>query len=263
LKNPTHERKRWTYYGILTLIQKNNQPKNIVGAYIKKSTLYDWLKRLQKEDYVTKSFQGFYELTDKGTQYLEWYESEDSKNQIRLENMRYKFPILNGIDNLINGREWDKIQQMNNDVIIYHTKEQESHVRLIAGKNNPCLEITCKQFLGLNIYELMYEAKEWVMFLAEGFQKDYSIVFGLPTPSMQPEWAIPSEFAKILLNKTNSSQIRTPKGVINKSKDREYDIETRDIRLANKIFDLPFVVDDILFQLKQLRASSNTGLFCF
>jgi hypothetical protein len=31
--------------------------------------------------------------------------------------------------------------------------------------------------------------------------------------------------------------------------------------LANKIYNLPFVVDDILLQVKQLRAASNTGLF--
>ena len=76
-------------------------------------------------------------------------------------------------------------------------------------------------------------------------------------------WAIPSEFAKVLLNKTNSSQISTSNGVINKSKGRGYDIETRDIRLANKLFNLPYVVDEIALQVKSLRAASNTGLFCF
>jgi len=80
---------------------------------------------------------------------------------------------------------------------------------------------------------------------------------------MKPEWAIPSELAGVLLEKTNSSQISTAKGVINKSTGRGYDIETRDIRLANKLFNLPYVVDEIALQLKQLRAASNTGLFYF
>ena len=87
---------------------------------------------------------------------------------------------------------------------------------------------------------------------------------------LRHSWAISSEFAKVPLNKTNSSQIRTPKGVMNKSKGMGYDVETRDIMLENKIYNLPFVVDDIALQLdeitlqlKQLRAASNAGLFYF
>jgi len=36
---------------------------------------------------------------------------------------------------------------------------------------------------------------------------------------------------------------------------------TRDIRLANKLYDMPYVMDEIVLQLKHLRAASNTGLF--
>ena len=108
----------------------------------------------------------------------------------------------------------------------------------------------------------MYDARQWVDDIAENFENNYSLVLGKCKAVMQPEWAIPSEFAAVLLEKTNSSQISTPNGVMNKSKGRGYDIETRDIRLANKLYNLPFVVDEIALQVKHLRAS-NTGLFCF
>ena len=246
----------------MKIVEKYNQPHSMYHL-VTKSTLYGWLEKLQKMDLIKKSFQGFYELTYKGAQYIDTCEKENSKNLVRLENMRYSYPIIQGIDSLIKKRKWDKEQPMKNGVMIYHTKEEEMHVRLIAGKNNPCLEITCKQLLGENIYEMMYEAREWINYVAEQFIRDYSLILGICKPVMQPEWAIPSEFARVLLEKTNSSQISTPKGVINKSKGRGYDIETRDIRLANKLYNLPYVVDEIALHLKHLRAASNTGLFCF
>jgi DNA-binding PadR family transcriptional regulator len=246
----------------MKIVHRYNNPNEIMNKEeISKSTLYSWLNKLQKEKMITKSFQGHYVLTDKGTDYVDTYEKEDSKNQVRLENMRYVYPIIQGIHSLIKNRTWDKEQPMNNDVVIYHTKEDGLHVRAIVGKNNPCLEITCKQILGDDIYEIMYDARQWTEFVAEKFQKDYSVILGLGKPAMKPEWAIPSEFAKVLLEKMNSSQISTTHGVINKSKGRGYDIETRDIRLANKLFNLPYVVDEIALQLKSLRVASNTGLF--
>jgi DNA-binding PadR family transcriptional regulator len=245
----------------MKIIHHYNNPKEIMDKErISKSTLYSWLNRLRKEKMITKSFQGHYELTDKGTDYVATCEKEDTKNQVRLENMRYIYPIIQGLDSLIKNRTWDKEQPINN-VVIYHTKEDGLHVRVIAGKNNPCLEITCKQILGDDIYEMMYEARQWTELVAETFQKDYAVILGLGKPAMKPEWAIPSEHAGVLLEKTNSSQISTTHGVINKSKGRGYDIETRDIRLANKLYDMPYVMDEIVLQLKHLRAASNTGLF--
>lgn len=249
------------------ILCETRDTSTIYGIYkdrgISKQRVNYWLQKFKKEGWVECPFHGHYEITDSGKTILDTYKQQFDKNLVRLENMRYTYPIIQGVDSLIKERRWDKKQPMKNGVVIYHTKEQEFTVRVIAASNNPCMEITCKQMLGTDIYELMHEAREWVDYIAEIFQKDYSVKFGLPKASMKPEWAIPSEFAKVLLNKTNSSQIRTPKGVINKSKGRGYDIETRDIRLANKLYNLPYVIDEIAFQVKSLRAASNTGWFCF
>ncbi len=251
-------------YGILYETKELVMPYEICKKHnISKQRVNYWLRKFKKEGWVTCPFHGHYEVTDSGKTIIDTYEQQFNKNLIRLENMRYSFPIIQGVDSLVKKRRWDKEQPMKNGVVIYHTKQNEMHVRVIAGKNNQCLEITCKQLLGDNIYELMYQAREWVDYVAEHFIEDYSLILGKCKPVMQPEWAIPSEFAKVLLNKTNSSQITTPMGVINKSKGRGYDIETRDIRLANKLFNLPYVIDEIALQVKSLRVASNTGWFCF
>ena len=217
-----------------------------------------WLQKFKKEGWVTKLFQGHYEITDGGKTVLEAYEQKFDKNLVRLENMRYKFAIYEGLESLLKQQRWDKIQDLNN-VKVYHTVIGGFSVRVFAGKHNPSVEITCKKMQGDNIYEMMYEGKQWIEYVAEIIEKEHSVKLGIPIPAMLPEWAIPSEFAKVLMNKTNSSQIRTPVGVINKSKGRGYDLETRDIRLANKIFNLPYVVDGIANAVKRLQVTSTPG----
>ena len=251
-------------YSILSETRDLVSPYEITKKlHISKQRANYWLKKFKKAEWIECPFYGHYEITASGKTILDTYEKQFSKNLVRLENMRYSYPIIDGLESLIKERRWDKEQPMKNGVMIYHTKEEDMHVRVIAGKNNPCLELTCKKLLGDNIYELMYEAREWTDYVAHGIEKDYQVILGRCKEAMQPEWAIPSEFAKVLLNKTNSSQISTPDGVINKSKGRGYDIETRDIALANKLFNLPYVMDDIALQLKHLRAASSQGLFCF
>ena len=73
----------------------------------------------------------------------------------------------------------------------------------------------------------------------------------------------PSKFAKVLLEKTNSSQISTPKGVMNRSKGRNYDIETRDIRHANMIYQMPYVIDGIARDVKTIKMGNVKMPFFF
>jgi hypothetical protein len=228
---------------------------------ITKQRVNYWLKKFRKAEWITSPYHGEYEITNSGKTILDTYEQGFNKNLIRLENMRYLFPISEGVEQFLEIAKdrWEKNNGMKN-VDVYYTKIHGYSVSAYLGKN-PSLTINCISRLGLDIYEMMYEARTEVEILAEIIEKDYSIVLGRMKTIVKPEWAIPSEFAKVLLNKTNSSQIRTPNGVINKSKGRGYDIETRDIILANKLYNLPYVVDEIVLQLKHLRAASNTGLF--
>lgn len=228
---------------------------------ITKQRVNYWLKKFRKAEWITSPFHGYYEITNSGKTILDTYEQQFNKNLVRLENMRYLFPISEGVKQFLEivKDRWKKNNGMKN-VDVYHTILHGYSVSAYLGKN-PSLTINCIKRVGLDVYEMMHEARTEVEELAEIIEKDYSITLGEIETIMKPEWAIPSEFAKVLLNKTNSSQISTPNGVINKSKGRGYDIETRDIVLANKLYNLPYVVDEIVLQLKHLRAASNTGLF--
>lgn len=251
-------------YSILTKTRGLVTPYEITKKLqISKQRVNYWLKKFTKEQWIESPFHGHYEITDSGKTILDAYEQQFNKNLIRLENMRYKFPIIEGEKKFtkIVQSIWKKNSGMKN-VKTYYTKIHHYSVSVFLG-NNPVLIINCIKRIGSDVYEMMYVARKEVEILAGIIERDYCIKLGRMEAIMQPEWAIPSEFAKVLLNKTNSSQISTPKGVINKSKGRGYDIETRDIRLANKLFNLPDMIDDIALQLKHLRVASNTGLFCF
>ena len=230
---------------------------------ITKQRVNYWLRKFKKEEWITSPYHGEYVITNSGKTILDTYEQGFNKNLVRLENMRYRLPISDGVEQFLEvvKEKWKKNTGMKN-VDVYHTKLHGYSVSAFFGKN-PSLLINCIQRLGLDIYEMMYEARTEVEGLVEIIEEDYSIVLGRIETTVKPEWAIPSEFAKVLLEKTNSSQITTSKGVMNKSDGRGYDIETRDIRLANKLYNLPYVMDDIALQLKHLRAASSQGLFCF
>lgn len=251
-------------YSILSETKSLTTPYEICKKLgISKQRVNYWLNKFKKEELIECPLSQHYEITDSGKTILYTYEQRFNKNLVRLENMRYRFLILEGIkefSEIIKDR-WKKNTGMKN-VNVYHTKVHGYSISAYMGKN-PSLTINCIKRVGLNVYEMIYDARTEVEELAQLIEKEYSIVLGRMETIMQPEWAIPSEFAKVLLNKTNSSQITTSKGVINKSKGRGYDIETRDIRLANKLFNLPYVLDEIALQVKSLRAASNTGLFCF
>lgn len=241
-------------YNILKTVSGGDSLYGIRKTFgITKQRACYWLKKFKEEELVYQPFHGFYEATIKGQELLERLGKELDKDLVRLENMRYKFPIHGGLENFIKSMPWKKIQELNN-VKVYHTKYEDHSVRVFAGKEHPCLEITCIHRMGTDIYEMMYEARQWVEYIAKKFQDEKGLKLGMAEPSMQPEWAIPSPFAQVLLQKTSSSQIRTPQGIINSSKGRNPDLEIRDVRLANKIFNLPYVIDDIKEELTKLKS---------
>ena len=251
-------------YSILRKTKNLVTPNEIVSELnVSKQRVHYWLQKFKKEEWIESPFHGHYKITDSGKTIIDTYEQQSNKDLVRLENMRCKFPIVEGAEclkDIVKGK-WKHNTGFKN-VDVFYTTIHDHSVSAFLGKN-PVLTINTTQKLGTDIYEMMYWARTELDVLAEIIEKDYSITLGRMEAAMQPEWAIPSEQGKVVLNKTNSSQIRTPKGVINKSKGRGYDIETRDIRLANKLYNLPYVVDELVLQLKYIRAASNTGLFCF
>lgn len=217
-----------------------------------KQNINYWLSKLAKEGLVTRVEHGIYDITEEGNKLLNTCDQEKSKEMVRLENMRYKFPIHEGLGNLVKAR-WLKVNDGMNNIKSYHGKFEGFTVAVYAGSESPILQITCQKRYGVDIYEMMYYARSDVEEIGKWIAKDYGLKLGMCEPAMEPEWAIPSPLAKIILEKTCSSQIRTTNGVINRSKGRNADLETRDIRLANDIFMMPQKINKIESGLTELK----------
>ncbi len=217
------------------------------------------MKSISKEGLVIKVRHGIYEITESGKKILNTCDQENSKKQIRLENMRYKFPIHEGLENLVKAR-WLKRNDSMNNMKSYHGKFEGYTIAVYAGSSNPILQIVCPKFFGVDMFEMMYDARSNVEAIGKLIAEEYGLKLGMCEPAMKPEWAIPSPLAEIILSKTGSSQIRTSNGVINRSKGRNADLETRDIRLAHDIFTMPQEIKEIRKELIELK-NSISGKF--
>ncbi len=200
-----------------------------------------YLKKLEEKGLVLRLSQGFYEITDAGKNYLSTYEENNSKEMIRLENMRFKFPILEGIDNIVNKHNWNSKTPLNNGVLKYEGKFNDWSISVIKSKNS-ILVVTCPKYHNYNPYRLYYEARRDTEVFAGMIANDYNLKLGDSEEYMKPEFAISSPLAEEILSITNASQIRTAYGVINQSKGRNADIETNYIDLANDIYELPTTI---------------------
>lgn len=218
---------------------------------IPKQNVSYWLKKLEKEGLATKVSHGIYEITWAGKNILNTYEEEKGKEKICLENMRYKYPIHEGLEKLVKA-VWLKMNDMNN-IKVYRGKFEGFTIAVYAGSENPSLEITCPKRIGVNIYEMMYDARCDVETIGKWIAGEYGLKLGMCEPSMEPEWAIPNPMAETILNLTQSSQIRTPKGTINRSKGRNADLETRDIRLAHEILMMPKTINEIRNEISKIK----------
>jgi hypothetical protein len=114
------------------------------------------------------------------------------------------------------------------------------------------LEITCEKKLGVNRYEIYYKARKQIEDSLTGMIKDSEITLGILEQSMNPEWAVPHLIAEVILDKTESSQIRTKHGVVNRSKGRNADWEVDDIIQAEKIMNMPNLMDEIHQNVNQI-----------
>jgi CTP-dependent riboflavin kinase len=221
---------------------------------ISKQKLQYWLEKLLSEGLIERPHQGLYQLSRAGKKLLGTYAKERNKHLIRLENMRYKYPILMGVKTLISWISNPSKQSMNN-MTIHHGKLKGFTVRVFDSSHNPSIEITCKQKIGTDIYEMHYQARNEVEAMILDVKGHHGIVLGAPEPAMEPEWAIESPIAETVLAATCSSQIRTPKGTLNRSKGRNADLETRDIRLAHDILAMPETIQEIWGEIKEIRTA--------
>jgi hypothetical protein len=239
---------------ILELISEEYNSPYSMREYLKipKEGLNYHLRKMVSEGLITNYSRGIYDLTEAGKKINATYVKEDGKKMIRLENMRFKCKIYEGAEKIMAYIRDMEESQLNNGVIQYTGKLKNLSVRIFVSKKNKILEITCEKKLGVNRYEIYYKARKQIEYSLSGMIKDSEITLGILEQSMNPEWAVPHLIAEIILDKTESSQIRTKHGVMNRSKGRNADWEVDDIIQAEKIMNMPNVMDEIHQNVNQI-----------
>lgn len=230
--------------------------RNIVN--INKQLLNYYIRNLDNEGFVTKVFHGAYKITSLGKKILEELEKKQSKQMIRLENMRYKYPVYSGVGNMLNRMSWSETNLKN--VKVYHGKFKGYSLRLFVGRNHS-IEITCKHEYGTNLHEIMWDSRNDIEGIMLEFSDKYNVKLGKGKQSMKPDIAIPSKLAKSLLKATGTSQIKSSKMVLNQSKGRDVDLETHDVESAKLVLELPYMIEKISKQMDEIKDSSHKYVY--
>jgi len=257
---------------ILQLISEGyHMPQEMTNTLnMSKQLLNYYLGKIVDEGLLSTYSKGIYNLTNLGKKRHMAYVTEESKNLIRLENMRFKFEIFGGFERLKKYVRNLKKTSLKNGVIQYHGQIKNLTVRLLfSSKNNPSLIITAEKREGNNVYKLYYEARQQAEQILVGIMKDPKIKLGQTQHEMKPEWAIPHPFAKAILNGTQSSQIRGEGWVLNQSKGRNEDWEVDNIAQVDKIMNMPNDIELIKESLEYLtqqnivhnKSSSNYCMY--
>jgi len=236
------------------LLSFNRTNKDFVKKLeISKQLVNYYLKTLQQFQYIEKVSRGGYIITDFGKKYLDRSSTIAPRDQIRLENMCYRYPILAGYENLA-GKYEISSQGILNSVTVDNTRIRGVSIRIINSKN-PSIIISCSHIFATNLEELQTRAINEANNIARIVEKRWHIMLGEPESAMRPDIAIPSPLAEMALNASGASQIKNDNYIINRSKGRGADIEAHDITHAQKILLIP----DTLARIETKLASLTTN----
>jgi predicted transcriptional regulator len=226
---------------ILQLIKMGEHyPSDLVKSLnMNKQTLNYHLNKLKSSGLIANYSKGIYDITNSGKKILATYENNQNKTFIQLENMRYKADIYKGFEAVMERIRNPKKTTLNSGVTQYDGKIGSISIRVFHSKKSSSIEFCCQKWVGENRYEIMYDARKEIETIAVSFSAINGVHLGILEQSMKPEWAIPHPFAEMMLKITNSSQIRTRNGVVNRSAGRNADWETDDIVMTGKILNMP------------------------
>ena len=242
-----------------------------------KQLLNYWLPKMCEDGILLKLDRGLYRMTNQGKRIYDQYERLHNKQLVRIENMHVTYHVIGEIAKLFDRLTWKKTGLKNNHVYI---SQIENHtVRLIKIKGGYNFQVYVTKVLGESPKDAYYHARleaDEIALKAEWWGAKLSVGW----VSSEPEIAIPSPIASALLMTSDASQIRTNKGIFNRSKGRGADWEPRDLQEAQKIVDMPDAISrleeksdrydeklDRLLSLlghnsySDLAGSSNLGFF--
>jgi len=225
---------------------------------LEKQKLNYWLKKMCVDGLLIQPNYGIYEMTISGKRIFDQYERLQNKQMIRIENMHVTYKVIRGISKLFDRFNWKRAGLKNNKV--YTSKIRNHTVRLIKTENGYNFQVYVTKVLGESTKEAYHQARIEADHVAGEAQR-FGAHLSLGWVTNEPEIAIPSPMASALLMTYEASQIRTNKGIINRSKGRFADWEPRNLQQAQKIVDMPDSIERIEAKLDRIEGllRLNTG----
>lgn len=219
---------------------------------IPKQNLTYWLNKLIDEGFVERLGKGSYCLTVSGKRIYDQYNDYKNKQLVRIENMRVTFVVEEGGDKLETSNAF-KINPMKNGTRIYHAHFDDRFTRLIVSKKIHKIEVTITNVLDIHYNDAYHQAILEAYKVAQYICETFNVELSDGKVTTKPEIAIPSPISSALLNTTGASQIRTNKGVMNRSKGRGADWEVYTLQEAQRIVNMPNTLDKIQEKLCSLE----------
>lgn len=216
---------------------RSHSPNELIAhTGFSKQKLNYWLDKFCEEGILHKYSRGIYDMTPCGKRIIDQYKRLQGKQLVRIENMHVTYKVIGDVDKLFSRLTWKRGGLKHTRI---YTSEIENHtVRLIQKKDGYNLQVYVTKVLGetprdayfharLEADEMALKAQWWGAKLSQGWV------------SSEPEIAIPSPVASALLMTSEASQIKTSKGIMNRSKGRYADWEPTSLQQAQKIVDMP------------------------
>jgi len=199
-----------------------------------KQRLNYWLEKLCEDGILKKIDHGIYRMTETGKRIYDQYDRLHGKQLVRIENMHVTYKVIGNVSKLFSRLTWKK--GMKN--IIYTSQIENHTIRLVKKEGGYNFQVYVTKVLGESPKDAYHYARveaDTIALKAEWWGAKLSTGW----VSFEPEIAIPSPIASALLMTNEASQIRTNKGIMNRSKGRYADWEPTSLQQAQKIVDMP------------------------
>jgi len=219
---------------------------------LEKQRLNYWLTKLCEEGILRQQTRGIYEMTFNGKRIYDKYERLRGKQLVRIENMHVTYHVITGISKLFE-RLTRKRSKLNN-VMIYTSRIDNHVVKWYKNKGEWRFQVYVTKVLGESPKEAYYQARLDADSVACRAQW-YGVTLSEGWVSHEPEIAFPSPIASALLMTNEASQIRTNKGIMNRSKGRYADWEPRSLQQAQKIVDMPDAISRLEDRLERIEGN--------
>lgn len=219
---------------------------------IPKQNLLYWLNQLIGEGFVERLGKGSYRLTDSGKRIYDQYDSYKNKQLVRIENMRVTFVVEEGGDKLEKNPVFKK-HPFKNGTRIFHAYFNDRFTRLIISKETHKIEVIVTNVHDVHFNDAYHQAILEAYRVAQYIEVNFNVELSDGKVTTKPEIAIPSPVSSALLDVTGCSQIRTNKGIMNRSKGRGADWEVRTLQEAQRVVNMPDTLDEIKNKVHSLE----------